>query len=314
MRSIPVAALTFLVTLVSACSQAPAGAPPQPAATPTVSKAAAPAFPLNLTDGAGRQVTLAKQPQRLVSLSASNTEILFALDLGERVVGVDQYSDFPPSVKDKPRVGSYTKPDLEKILALEPDLILGTGIHVKTVVPELEKRGLTVMVVDPKGVKDVLEGIRMVGQATGHQRQADALAEGLRARIEAVEAKLQGTEPVRVFYELSPSLHTAGPGSYVDDLIRLVRGTNIAAGAGKEWPQLNQESLLLADPEVVLLADHEAGETPERVLARPGWQQITAVKTKRVYAVDPNLTNRPGPRVIDGLELIASKLHPDRLR
>jgi len=269
---------------------------------------------LIVTDDAGRQITLPAQPRRIVSLSASNTEILFALGLEDQVVGVDQYSDFPPSAKGKPQVGSFAKPDLERIVALEPDLILATEMHVKTTVPDLEQRGLKVLVVDPKDTMGVLKGIRLIGRATGQQQQAEDLAEGMQARIASVTARLQGTEPVRVFFELSPALHTAGPGSFVDDVIRLAAGSNIAAGAGKQWPQLNQESLFMADPQVILLADHAAGETPEMVAARPGWQQISAVKNGRVVVVDPNLVNRPGPRVVEGLGLIAGILHPEKVK
>ncbi len=250
-----------------------------------------------------------------ISLAPSNTEILFALGLVDSVVGVTDYETYPPEALQKPSIGGFSTPNMEKIIALEPDLILGTGIHVKTTLPELEKRGLTVMIVDPRDVKAVMEKIRLVGRATGQQHPAEQLAGGMQTRIEALQMRLRGVQPVRVFFELSPSLHTAGPGSFVDDMIRLAEGTNIAAGTGKEWPQLNQEAVFLADPEVILLADHgSAGETPERVAARAGWQQISAVKTGRVHGVDPDLTNRPGPRMVDGLESMAKLMHPEKFR
>jgi iron complex transport system substrate-binding protein len=282
---------------------------PQPTAAPAASS-----FPLTFTDDAGRKVTLAKEPRRIISLASSNTEILFALGLGDRVVGVDQYSDYPDAAKEKPKVGSFVQPDMEKILALEPDLVLATEMHLQTVVPELERRGLTTMVVNPKGVMAVLQDIRLVGRTTGRRDEAEKLAGSMETRIASVEARTKGTTPVRTFFELSPDLHTAGPGSFVDDMIRLAGGSNVAAGAGKEWPQLSQEALLLADPEVILLADHgsSGGQSPQSVAARPGWQQVTAVKTGRVFEIDPDLTNRAGPRVVDGLEMIADRLHPSK--
>lgn len=315
MRPIFACILAVPVILASACAPAQAGSQ-QPAAAPAANPAPSSpsAFPLALSDDAGRQVALPKQPQRIVSLSSSNTEILFALGLADQVVGVDQYSNFPLQAKEKPQVGSFVKPDMEKVIALEPDLILATEIHLKTVLPELEKRGLTVMIVNPKGVKSVLEGIRLVGQATGRRQEAETLAGGMADRIAAVEALWKGATPVRVFFELSPELHTAGPNSFVDDMIRLAGGSNVAAGAGKEWPQMDQEALFLADPEVILLADHgsQGGQSPEAVAGRPGWEQVTAVKNGRIFPVDPDLTNRPGPRVVGGLELMVSKLHPDK--
>ncbi len=310
MRSVSACALAVLAILASACSSTQAAPQPQPT-VPAVSSPAASTFPMTLTDDAGRKVTLPKEPRRIVSLASSNTEILFALGLGDRVVGVDQYSDFPPAAKEKPQVGSFVKPEMEKILALEPDLVLGTEMHVKTTLPELEKRGLTTMIVTPKGVRAVLEGIKLLGQATGRQKEAETLVGTMGNRIASVEARWKGATPVRTFFELSPELYTAGPGTFVDDMVRAAGGSNVAANAGKEWPQLNQESLFLADPEVILLADHGSagGQSPQSVAARPGWQQVTAVKTGRIFEIDPNLTNRAGPRVVDGLEMIASRLH-----
>lgn len=315
MRPIFACILAVPVILASACGPAQAGSQ-QPAAAPAANPAPSSpsAFPVTLSDDVGRQVTLPKQPQRIVSLSSSNTEILFALGLADQIVGVDQYSNFPPPAREKPRVGSFVKPDMEKVIALEPDLILGTEMHLKTVLPELEKRGLTVMIVNPGGVKSVLEGIKLVGQATGHRQEADALAGGMADRIAAVEARWKGATPVRVFFELSPELHTAGPNSFMDDMIRLAGGSNVAAGAAKEWPQMDQEALFLADPEVILLADHgsQGGQGLETVSARPGWKQVSAVKNGRVFPIDADLTNRPGPRVVDGLELMVGKLHPEK--
>ncbi len=313
MRLAFLSAAVFPILIAVGCSQATGGSAPQGMASPSAAGAEASPSPITVTDDAGRQVTLAAPPRRIVSISASNTEILYALGLEDSVVGVDQYSDYPPTVEEKPRVGGYARPDLEKIVVLEPDLILGTGIHVKTTLPELERRGLATMIVDPRDLNSVLEKIRLIGSMTARDREAEALVGRLRARIEAVEARVRDATPVRVFYELSPQLHTAGPGSFVDDLIRRVGGTNIAAGAGKEWPQLDQEVIFLANPEVILLADHAAGESPERVAARPGWNQISAVRNGRVVALDPDVCNRAGPRLVDGLEMIARTLHPERM-
>jgi len=284
---------------------------PQSEEAPSTIAGAAKA-PIVFTDDAGREISLPAEPHRLVSLSASNTEILFALGLEDRIVGVDDYSDYPPAAKNKPKVGGFATTELEKVVAAEPDLVLASNIHTKTVVGELEHRGLKVMVVDSPDVKGVLDRIRLVGKTTGREREAEALVSQMKSKIDLVEARLAGVEPVKVFYELSPSLHTAGQGTFVDDMIRLAGGINVAAGAGKGWPQLNQESLFMLDPEVILLADHSAGQTPEQAAARPGWKQISAVKSGRVFTIDPNLANRAGPRVVEGLELMAKMLHPEK--
>ena len=265
-----------------------------------------------MKDDARREVRLAALQRRMVSIAPNNTEILFALVLGERVVAVDQYSDFPAEAAAKATLGSYVDPDLEGIAAATPDLLRGTGIHEQTVVPELEALGLPVAVVEPIDLEEVFAGIGLVGRLTGEEARATALVCDLLARVDAITERIAGAPRPRVFFELSPELHTAGPGSFVGDLIARAGGDNIAAGAGEEWPQLDAEVLVAANPEVILLADHEAGITSETVRARPGWQGVSAVETGRIVAIDPDPTNRPGPRVVDGLEAIARALHPDR--
>ncbi len=307
----------LLGLLVAAGAAHPGTAPAGATTCATAATLATPAttattFPLTVTDDAGRDVVIPAVPERIVSIAPSNTEILFALGLAAKVVAVDQYSDYPPEAKQKPQLGSYVEPDLEQIVAAAPDLVLATGVHAETVLPELESLRLTVAVIDPGNVDEVLDGIGLVGRVTGEDARATILTCELLERVDAVAERVAGAPPPRVFFELSPELHTAGPGSFVDDLISRAGGQNVAADAGEEWPQLSAEALIEKDPEVVLLADHEAGATPEQVRARPGWQQMSAVKHGRLVPIDPDLTNRPGPRVVDGLEAIARALHPDR--
>ena len=147
------------------------------------------------SDDAGRQVTVQKPPMRIISLASSNTEILYALGLEDRIVGLDQYSDYPPETKNKPKVGSYTKPDLEKIVALEPDLVVATGIHVKAIVPELERHKLTTVVVDPRDVQGVATKVELLARLTGKDKEGAALAGKMRERIRAVETRVASQAP-----------------------------------------------------------------------------------------------------------------------
>ncbi|HEV8635040.1 MAG TPA: cobalamin-binding protein [Chloroflexota bacterium] len=309
-------ALLTVLGLLGACA-----APPAPTAAPPAAATAAPdrptataGFPLTIKDDAGRQVTIARPPQRIVSIAPSNTEILFALGLGDRVVAVDQYSNFPPEAKQKAQLGSYVKPNLEALVAATPDLVLATEVHTKSVLPELEGRNLTAVVVDPKNVDEVFDRILLVGKVTGQDARAEKLVGELKERTASVTAKVKDAPKTRVFLELSPELHTAGPGTFVHDLIERSAGQNVAADAGQPWPQLSLEALVQRDPEVILLADEVAGETPEKVKARPAWDKVSAVKAGRVVVIDPDLASRPGPRIVDGLELVARALHPDRFR
>jgi iron complex transport system substrate-binding protein len=312
-RARPILSLVLLtLSLLIQSNSAIAQATPIPvtcAATPT----AATSFPITVTDDAGREVTIEQRPERIISIAPSNTEILFALGLADRVVGVDSYSNYPPEATEKPQVGDYVDPDLETIVAAAPDLILATEAHVATVLPELETLGLPTVVVEPTTLDEVFAGIALVGQVSGESAAAQKLVCSLQARVDAVSGAIAGAPTPRVFFELSPDLYTAGPGSFVDDILTRAGGQNIAADAAEMWPQLSMEALVSADPEVILLADHEAGVTAEQVAARPGWQGVSAVESGRIVSLDADLVARPGPRVVDGLEAVAAALHPDRV-
>ena len=295
-------ALTMMLAALTACTSAPTTAP----------IAASVAF-ITVTDDAGRQVTLKNLPTRIVSLAPSNTEVVYALGLGDRVVGDTEYCDYPPEAKSKPKVGGFANIDLEQVVGLAPDLVLATSIHTKTVVPELEKRGITVVVVEPKNVDDVLAKIAFVGKLTGASENATKLTAQLKSRIDAVTAKVATAKnKPRVFYEIDKSLYTPGPGSFIDDMIAKAGGINIAADAKGSFPQLSPEAIIAQDPQVVLLGDMNFGESPESVKARPGWSNISAVKTGRVVPIpDENVIARPSPRIVEGLEMLARALYPE---
>ena len=272
------------------------------------------AFPKTFTDDAGRTVVVSRPHQRIISLAPSNTEILYALGLGARIVAVDQYSDYPPEAKQKPRMGGYAGPDIEQITAATPDMVFATGYHAKFVVPNLQRHGIPVLVVEPKTLTEVLDRILLVGQVTGEETKARALVQQLRARMDRVTDRIKGVARPRVFFEISPELYTAGPGSFIDDMITHAGGSNIAADTTKPWPQINQESVVVKDPEVILLGNAVGAEAVKRVRARSGWQGIAAVKSGRILAIDADLTHRPGPRIFGGLEAIARALHPERFQ
>ncbi len=299
-------ALSMIVTVIAACAPAPTptSVPPTPAPA---------AFPLTLTDDANRSVTLKAAPQRIVSLAPSNTETVYALRKGALVVGVTEYCDYPAEAKEKPKIGGFTKIDLEKVVGLTPDLVLATNIHAKSIVPELEKRGLTVFVIEPKNVDEVLSKLVTFGKLLGATDEANRLSAQLKSRMDSITSKVATakTKP-RVFYEIDKTLYTPGPGSFVDDLLTKAGGMNIASDAKSAYAQLSSEVIIARDPEVILLGDMLFGETPETLKARPGWANITAVKTNRIIPVpDENLVARPGPRIIDGLEMVARALYPD---
>lgn len=290
--------------------------PPPPTATPTpVPPTPTPSpYPMTVTDMAGREVKIPAEPQRIVSLAPSITEILFALNLGDRVVGVTEFCNYPPEATEKPKVGGFSDVNVEKLVEVQPDLVIAASIHIAQVVPELEKLGLPVLVVDAHDFPGVLESIRLVGKVTGAEEAAEDLTARMQERADRVAQAVQGRPRPRVYWELDSTFWTAGPGSFVQDLIERAGGQNIAANAGSAWVQLTAEAIIAADPEVIFLADHPWGESAETVKARPGWEKISAVVNGRIVELtqeQTDIVSRPGPRVVDALELIARALHPD---
>ena len=304
-------ALGLMALIVAGCAPKATPTPVPPTPTPIPSTPMPAPYPMTITDMAGRKVTIEVEPQSIVSLAPSNTEILYALELGDKVAGVTEFCNYPPEAAEKSKVGGFSDVNTEKIVEQEPDLILAANIHAAEVVPALEKLGLTVVVIDPPDVPAVLEGTKLVGKITGQKKEAEALTAEMQERIDAVVKAVEGREKPRVFWEISSDLWTAGPGSFINDVIMRAGGENIAAEADSPWVQLSNEAIIAADPEVIFLADHPFGETVESVAARPGWDEISAAVNDRMIEVeDTDIFSRPGPRVVDALEVAAKALHP----
>jgi len=293
--------LSLLFALVVACGGSAIPGPTQ--SPPPATVGATPgAFPATVADHQGKSVTIARRPERIVSIGPSNTEFLFALGAGDRVVAVDDFSDEPAAAKAKEKVGGV-KPNVEKVVALKADLVVSLKIADGSL-ERIAAQGIPVLVMDARTVGDVARTAVVLGTATGTDgaRLARAIDDG----IAAVRAKAAGVTKRRVFHEVDASdptkLFTAGPGSFVHELIELAGGINIAAKAASPFPQLSSEEVIRADPEVIVLGDAGYGVTVEQVIARPGWSAITAVRAKRVVPADPNLLHRAGPRIVAAAE------------
>jgi len=267
-----------------------------------------------VTDDLGRQVDIERTPGSIVSLAPSTTEILFALGLGDEVVGVTEACDYPNEAKEKPEVGAYFSTSLECILDHDPVLILTDGYD--PVVDQIEGMSIAMIVLQPTDIDGILADIRLIGQVMDVEDEAAELAGNLQRRLDAVAEKTAGvTLKPTVFYEVAATDQTkpwtVGPGSLENTLISLAGGQNIVEEDGA-YLQIGLEALLSADPDFVILCD-EPHVTPDQVMARAGvWQKLRAVKEQQVYAIsDPSLTSRPGPRIIDGLEELARIIHPE---
>lgn len=272
-----------------------------------------------LLDNANRTVEITKSPERIVSLAPSNTEIVFALGLEDKLVGVTNYCNFPPEAEGKPKIGGFSDPSLEKVLAQQPDLVLASGQH-EVIVNALERHGVPVLVIAPKTVEDIIANVKLVGKAAGAARAADRLAADLEERIDAVASKVRSIPPEkrpRVFYELwYEPLMTAGPGTFIHDLINLSGGVNIASDAKKEYPEYSLETVIAKNPDVLInsYGHGEGAPSREEIKARKGWENISCIKNGCIYTVHADLVNRPGPRIVSGLEAFARAIHPELYR
>lgn len=274
--------------------------------------------PIVIVDGLDRETTLDGPAQRIVSLAPSNTEILFAIGAGEQVVARDEFSDFPVQAADLPSIGGgFGDYNLETIVELQPDLVLAAEINTPEQVKALEDLGLTVFFLsNPTSLEEMYQNLITVAALTGHHKDAEDLAESLHDRVAKVEEDMASlTERPAVFYELDatdPSAPwTAGAGTFINTLIVMAGGENIASDLEGQYLQISVEELLIRDPQVILLGDAAYGVSPETVKERTGWSNINALVNERIYTFDDNLVSRPGPRLVDGLEQLAILIHPE---
>ncbi|MDA0353318.1 MAG: ABC transporter substrate-binding protein [Chloroflexi bacterium] len=269
------------------------------------------ATPITVTDSDGFVLEFAAPPERIISFSPGATEILFAIGAGDQVIAVDEFSDYPAAAVALEHV-SYSEPDPEQALGLDPDLVI-LATRQQESVEQFRSLDLRVLFNrEPESVQAVLDNILLFGQITGHEAEAAALVAEMTDRIEAVTSALASiTTGPTVFYELSDGLYTVAPDTFIGGTLALVKAKNIAEGAETAFPQLTAEAVIEANPAVVLLADAEFGGSLEALQARPGWDVIDAVVNERVYPVDPDIGNRPGPRIADAIEQIAKLLYPE---
>jgi iron complex transport system substrate-binding protein len=310
---------TFLLLitglLLTACGVAVDGAPVAPA--PALTEAPVAGEARVFVDDAGREITLAGAPQRIVSLAPSNTEILFAIGAGAQVVGRDEFSDYPDQAKGLASVGgSLGQYSTEAVVALEPDLVLAAEINTPELIHSLEDLGITVYYLrNPTTLEELFTNLINVGDLTGRQAEAAALVESLQARVAAVDEKLApiSARP-SVFYEIDATdpgkPYTYGPGTFGDLLITRAGGFNIGGELTDPYPQISLEQIVVSNPNFIILGDSMWGVTPESVAARPGWEGLAAVQEGHIFPFDDNLVSRPGPRLVDGLEQLARLLHP----
>jgi ABC-type Fe3+-hydroxamate transport system substrate-binding protein len=269
-----------------------------------------------LKDELGRIVNLPDDPQRLVCLAPSLTETVYALGLGARIVGVTDYTDYPPEAQKKPSVGGLDDASVEKIVALHPDLVLCLGvINREQTVDQLENVGIPVFVVNPKGLQGILASVQHVGDALNHSSDAVRLVKHLEERQASVAARVARLPRPKVLVVVwyDPVI-TAGANSYITDVISVAGGQSVTADMSQAWPQISLEEVLRRSPDFVLLVrGPHGGISEEELKAHAGLDQLKAVRDNRVIYMDERLF-RPSPVVFDALEQLARKLHPEAFK
>jgi iron complex transport system substrate-binding protein len=251
---------------------------------------------------------------RYISLAPSTTEILFALGLDAEIVGVSSYCNYPPQTRGKEKVGTFSQPNIEKILNFKPDYIFCTGLEQAPIVDELRRLNLKVYTAHPSNMQELLSSIIDIGKITGRQKEAEALVESMRSQIEKINSQVASIPPEarpKVFIEIwNDPLTTVGRGSFLDDLLTLAGGINIAADAKRAFSIFSPEEVIRRNPDCIILAYMNKQDPVKMLSSRFGWKEISAVKNNRVYSdIDPDLLLRPGPRVVIGLKQIHQRLY-----
>ena len=279
-----------------------------------------PGIPSNAKDTVdqlGRRVTVPDHPVRIVSLAPSITEIVFALNAGSRLKGVTSYSNFPSETAHLPKVGSYVQLDIEKIVALKPDLCIAVKDgNPKDVIDRLERLDIPVYAVDPRNLKAVRETVLEIGGLLGVLPNARTLVRQMEEKTREVTLKIAGAhQRPTVFFQIGISpIVSAGTDTFIHELITLAGGINLAQGA-IPYPRYSREQILALSPEVFIITIMTRGAIFDQIEAEwRRWPQIPAVKNNRIHLIDSDLVHRASPRLVEGLEILAGLIHPERFR
>lgn len=256
-------------------------------------------------------------PQRIVSLSPSTTETLFAIGAGEQVVGVTSYCTYPEEAATREIIGGFSPKtiNIETIISLNPDLVIaGVSAH-QPIADTLREAGIPVISIEPRSVDDVSDIIEELAIITGHEEQGKAISEDIARRIEVIDSKLQTlkNERLKVFYEVwDAPLMTAGPNSFTGQMITYAGGINIFSDIEGDYPQVSPEELVSRNPQVIISSDtHGSKLTADAMKTREGWSEIDAYKNDRIILLDGDIVSRPGPRMIIAIEMMAEALYPE---
>jgi len=269
-----------------------------------------------VTDEIGRKVKISNYPKRIISLAPSITEILFALHLNEEIIGVTDYCDFPAAATNKPKIGGFINPSIEKIVSLKPDLIIGTrdGNLMETI-HRLSDFGFSVYLINPKSFNGVTKTIHRIGEMVGREEESKKIIGNMVLKKEDIVTRTKSFLKPKVFFQIGYTpIITVGKGTLADDLIRLAGGRSISENELINYPLYTIETILLKAPEIIIMSSMESKRDYLNLVKMwQNWKTIPAVKMNAIYIVDSNLVDRPTPRIVEGLEALVRMIHPEVL-
>jgi iron complex transport system substrate-binding protein len=274
------------------------------------------AYPLTIKDAIDNEVTIEAKPEKIVSLIPSNTEIAFALGLGEQVVGVSDFDNYPEEATTKEKIGGM-EINIEKIISLQPNLVLAhaSAMNGTEGLQQLRDAGLTVLVInDAQNFEQVYDSIAMIGKATGETKKAEELIKSMQDKLAEIKAKAgEIKDKKKVFIEVSPApeVFTTGKNTFMDEMITLINAENIANDQ-EGWVKIDQEVMIERNPDVIVTTyGYYTENAVQQVLARQGWENVNAIKNKQVIDVDSDTVTRSGPRLVEGVEELAKAVYPE---
>lgn len=273
-------------------------------------------LPVAVKDLLGREILFDKFPERIISLVPSATEVIFATGAGDKLVGVTEYCTYPPEAREKEIVGGYSAETiiLEKLIYLNPDLVIVGGEYHSTVISALEKSGIAAFSMDMQSIEDIYAGLAFIGFITENQDIAENRIKYMKDKeqqIRSMVSEIPENLRITVFWEVwSDPLMTAGRNSFINELIETAGGINIFSDFDTEFPVISAENVIYSNPEAIIKNSHNSTYTDD-IKNRLGWDTISAVKNNRIYLLDEDIISRPGPRIIIALGLISKNLYPD---
>jgi len=269
---------------------------------------------IEITDIKGKKVLLDKIPERIVSLSPTNTEIVFALGAGEKLVGVTSYCDYPEEAKLIDKIGDFENPNIELIKKMNPDLVLAGGFLQEDLMAALEGLNIPVASTEAAGVETIFDSIAMIGKLVGEETNAEELINSIKKDIEDIENNVMNQEKPKVFYLVwKDPLFTAGQGTYINEIIQIAGGQNIAAVV-EGWAQYSFEELLKQNPDMLIAAYHstDEGMRKEDIMQDELFSKLPCVKEGKIHVMsDDNIVSRPGPRVVEAIREMAEAMYSD---